>query len=411
MVGCAAVMSLASCNGGGNAQGEAAAVEKAKKASICALAASGTPVLADTNTTLSGDAQDQLLLTAKQVTKIEGQNYTVDIAWSYDATKYSANVKGISDVEGDANHKKMEFIYPTNDHTGDLPVVEFSAHLTCGSASADAKYIVTLDKVNTIFDDLTIAQIIAVKDSTTFVPGEKMFALQNDDHDGYMMNHNQKYYYVRTSGKLIYLSPDKNWGLLADGQNVIQLYQISKCSMKDVAVQGKYLTIEGNLGNGYGNLQLSYITKIEEMSDHSKIAEPAEYGELKEGLNEKSHADYLNYAGDGKISNAIVSLTGVTFAGTDDPIDQDLKGRFVFNVKKGTHIFKIAYDYHVYDQAGGTSGLDAWKDLLRNAKTGETVFNIKGTCRYSNDDGGHGFGKEGVWAVTPFEPSHWVLAA
>lgn len=380
----ASVASLASC-GGGNAAGEKSAVDKTLKASICTVFASGNPLMADVESELSGTSNDALSVTTKQITPVDGNKYTVDISWSW-AEEFNERIK-LVDLEGDETHKKMEFVYP---ETGKEAVsLSFKAKAVCGSANGEATFLVKLVPPSTIYDEVKIGDIYKLN-----AAGDNFEMIGSDGK--IKPNHGQAYYYVAVSGKLIYKSPDSNWGLLADGSDVIELYHLDMSSDNDKAVVGKYLTIYADVSNGYGNIQLAYLNKIEEMADHSKIAEPTEHVLMKAGVNDSTSADYKKFYED-HYMNSLGYVEGTYVAG---PGAFNPGARWTFGLKvDSTHTITVAYDYHV--AKGDDAVKNAYKAII-DAATSSTKIRVKGTVRWATDDGKNTIGGAGKWTITPY---------
>ena len=218
-------------------------------------------------------------------------------------------------------------------------------------------------------------------------------------------NHGQNFYYIAVSGKLIYKAPDSNWGLLADGDHVAQLYRLDQCTDNDKAVVGNYITVYGEIGNGYGNVQISYISKIKVLEDHSSITEPTmNYANVTAGMLTKGDANFKSFCSG--VSNSLYQITGTVKAGTDLATFTG-GSRLTFVVVIDGVEMTIAYDYHV--AKNNTELTNAFKNAISPLKGGDTVT-IKGTLRWSNANGAHEFSENGAWTITPFEASGIIKA-
>ena len=385
ILGLAMASTLASC--GENTEQTSAAAKKALSMNIANV--SGTPLLADTTATLEGDSNQAITVTTKQVVKVEGNSYTAELNWTWDE-KYNDKAS-LEVLKDDETHKKIAIAYPAKAEVTEDTDLTFAFSVTAkvGSQTASANYNVVLTPATLIFDFMTIADLYKKSDDGT------TFAFI-DQTTGYIKeNHSQGYYYVRIPGKLIYKSPDSNWGLLADGDKVIQLYRLDECGDDNLAVVGEYLTVYGEIGPGYGNVQLSYISKIEVLSDHSDIAEPVDIT-LPSGFNTSTSADYKPF--NSGISNAVTTLTGKIVSG--DLTSFTGKVRFTFEIEIATDTnITVAYDYHVKTD----DIVSSYTSVLAGGIG--TNIKVRGTLRWSNADGTHTIGGAGGWTITPFEAS------
>lgn len=391
VLGMSMVAALASCGNGGNAEGQKKAIEKTLGGSIAVVTSSGNPLMANTEIELSGDSNDSLTLTSSQISNVDGSKYTVELTWSWDEA-YNDAISALNDL--DATHKKMEFNYPGSSATENTKV-EFKVSAKCGSETGEAKFLVSLKPVSLIFDPMSIAELYSLNDAGT------NFKFMNEETGKIKTNHGQSFYYIAISGKLIYKAPDSNWGLLADGEKVVQLYRLDSCSDNDKAVVGKYVTCYGEISNGYGNVQISYISKIEEMEDHSAIADPVELSPLAEGINDSASADFKTfYSG---IGNGISSVTGTL----KSAVTFNASTRCTFVLVVGSHEITIAYDYHT--AKGDTSVSDAYKAIFSSATAG-TALKIHGSVRWANNEGSSVISADGAWQLVPYLASDIALA-
>lgn len=390
-LGLLTVAALASC-GNNSAEDEKKALQKVMDGTICASVTSGNPIMPDTETELSGDDNEALSVTVSQITNVNGKQYTTALTWSWEEA-YNEKIKMV-DIEGDATHKKLEFTYPGS--TEEAVDIQFKVDAKCGAATGAANFKVKLTPVSIIYDAMTIADLYKPNQAGT------NFEIVDETTGKIKTNHGQKYYYVAISGKLIYKSPDSNWGLLADGKNVVELYRLDACSDNDKAVVGHYITVYADISNGYGNIQLAYISEIEEMVDHTSIEEPVDIEDVKEGINDEESPDFKTFFSG--ISNANSKVTG-TFnclkdkSGNEiEPSTFDKSARQTLELTVGSETFVIAYDYH----AGKTGdvGLE-FEDIIKGLSKGDSL-EIHGTLRWANDNGSNGISAEGQWTLTPY---------
>lgn len=395
----AAMLGLASC--GGNSEEELKAVEKALSMSIATNLTSGNPLVEGMEAEFTGDSNDAASVTFKQITKVNGKTYTVNLDWEVDS-EY-ATIKDL-----DETHKKIEFNYPNplieedqekEDNGEDVGNVHTQLKVTasCGSASKSAAFDVKLTHITHFYDTLTIKDIYKLNEA-----GDN-FDFYDTTAKKIKTNYNQSYFYVITSGKLIYKSPDSNWGILADGKYAIELYQLVKCSDNANAVVGNYITVKADIAQYNGNIQLSYVTQITIMDDHSNIAEPEELGVLSSNMNTSGADGYMPFYS--PIHNAIGTLKGVTVENVNAFDSFDGQTRFTFTVLYEGKEFIIAHDYHTVKGADGKFSSDminAWKSVLTTASS----IDITGTIRYN----GSGIGAGGHWEIIPFLTEHIVAS-
>ncbi len=405
LIGLLSIGVLASCNSsGGNPEGEAKALSKVLDGGIASIASSGSPLLAQegdnkNENSLSGNDNDALSVTVKQVTKVNNVSYTVELEWTW-AEEYN-EVISLSELEGDEYHKKMSFVYP-GESDKENTTASFKVTGKCGSSTSERTFNVILVKPTIKYDEVTIASLYeANSDNTNFNIV--------DTSTGYIKgNYNQKYYYIAVSGKVIYVAADQNWALIADGKDVLQLYRVDASSDKELVTVGNYIKVWGNMSNGYGNLQLAFVTKVEILEDHSKIADFVEQ-EIPNGLNNtKDDKGFRSFFSG--ISNAVTTFTGtanstITFTGkARATLKLNLDGA------EGNYI-TIAYDYHVGtpDKSKLNETGEAYKKVFDQVKKG-TKLKIRGTMRWSSDSGTNVINAKGHWTITPFDLTDVALA-
>lgn len=202
---------------------------------------------------MKGDDNDSLSLTTKQITKIDGNSYTVELEWSW-AEEYN-EIISVTDLEDDETHKKMSFVYPGESETSNSEA-SFKVSAKCGSQTGERTFNVLLVKSSIIYDDVKIADLYKPNSDNT------NFNIVNPATGYIKSNHGQKYYYISVIGKVIYVAADQNWALIADGKDVLQLYRVDAASDKDLVKVGNYIRVYGSMSNGYGNLQLAYIKRL-----------------------------------------------------------------------------------------------------------------------------------------------------
>ena len=406
----AAASVLASC---GNPEQELAACEAALTKSIATV--TGTPLSSSVTTELSGDSNDIVTVTTKQLVNVDGNKYTVELSWSWDEefndliTQKAAN--------DDDTHAKLYFNYPSKAEQENGLDAKFKVEAKVNKQVATAEYSVHLAPCTYKFDEMTIAELYALKDS-----GDT-FAFMDDSGELISQNHGQDYYYVKVSGKLVYVAPDKNFGILADGNHYVYLYKINKYGDPGAAVVGKYFRISASIAQYYGNIQLSYIKNIEELDDHSNITEPTNFT-VTNDINEKDSAGFKPFYSADAISTMINPVTGVATnpmvqvkvgsstvmqASTFDAFDGTT--RYTFDLKlDDTHTITVAYDYHTgtTDTESGTATREAFKTVLNAVTDGSTKLTVKGCLIFNNPS--NSIGPDGAWQIVPLEAGDIVNA-
>lgn len=396
----AGVLSLASCGENANPEEQKQAVEKVLEAGVCY---NGSNYVYEGYTVdFEGDSNDALTVTVKTLTKVNGNTYTVTIDYDYDET-----IGKLVDIEGDDTHKKIEWTYPgplsaddkkreeDGEDVGNI-YTQVKATAKCGQQSKEATYDLKLKHITNYFDDMSIADLYKKSDDGS------TFAFMKDGKIG--TNHDQNFYYVSVSGKVVYKAPDSNWGILSDGEHSVQLFKLSKCNDNYKIVEGAYVKIYGEIAQYFGNIQLSFISKAEVLADHSSIKEPVDV-KLSAHINDKSHADFVAF-NDG-LSNRVGTLEGLTVKDAVDIDAFDRQKRYTFTVEKDGQEFTIAYDYHVKTNDGKLAA--AYKAAIKAAAADSSKkLNITGTIRWSST--GNGISSDGAWQLVPFLANHIVVA-
>lgn len=436
----ASTFALASCGDGGgddpsvkelvaNVSGGSAeereAIQTCVKKSI-AQVSNKTPILIGNSYDLLADNGDFLEVATTYNTKVtSGKKYNVAIEWDFGTSDLVAEV-----TDPDSVHKMVEFNYPGQG--GQDTTYSFSIKkMTCGGASTtdpQVKYTCNVKKSTFLHYDVHVDELNKVHkldDGSYYYE----IADETDANHAYFKSQPEnvgksekgdKYYYVSCPGKVIYYTPDGNWGLLADGDHVMEIYAGSELNIGPTrypAMKGDYVKVLGNMGQYNGNIQISYITEMKK----------ATVADLKNGepsMNYQTITDTMiasikNELGGHKqcvpganLSNALAQMEATyvpgTLKGSDGKAttkDKLQNARFTFDVMVGTEKVTIAYDYHV-DRDGTHGVFEAVKAMV----DAEGTFNIKGTLRFQGDDE-HPFAPPtekfpGAWQLVPFLPEH-----
>ena len=394
-------------------------------------------IFPETTPTLSEDDGDGIKLTTKQI----NGNETVTLTWTIDETQEYFG----SRLKSDDAHDIIEIKYKGyGNPNGTFKWV--LAKLECGEAVANADIEFSAITKNEVFkhDNVTIAQIYAIHDEEKVVDAggtEHKFAstfdiVDYEYHDGkdyspYFLTNNpdateKQYLYYNVPGKVVYTSPDGNWGLLADGKNFLEFYAGSGTAftVKNWPnLANQYVKISGNMSQYCGNVQLAFATKIVALNDAEKALiaepEPVDYFEISESvINSLIVANYTAQKqavilSDGScLSNRCASVTGTLKAGSiKDSSGNEVTNidslpsakRFTFTLQVGGHELGVAYDYHT--DKDGTHGVIS---ALKTALKAGGQMTLKGTMRYSGNDSGCFIteGNNGVWNIVPFLAEH-----
>ena len=390
---------LAGCMPGKGGSGEASAIENAKQQSIVTVSRK-SPVSPDTKISIGQDKDiwnnDYLYLTTKQVVldKESGKDYTVEISWTYDASSFVREK-----IAADETHESIYFNYSKTEEYD----FKFVGNFKCGSATGTANYEVHLLKQNVNFTELTIAQIYEVNtsnDGFKYVDPETGYYQKNNDNFNYMC--------VETYGKVVYIAPDGNWALVADGDAVLELYSGSGLNLDKghyAALEvGNTVKVQAELGSYFGNCQVSFIFDIT-AADASKASASGGFKALAE-------ADFSGkHYWEGGLMNSLRTVTA-TYNGNLKQNDKSVEaskltnGRFTFEVKVGDTVLEVAYDYHV-DRNGDLGIFSAFKSKIQSLSVGASLT-VKGTLRFHGPVEKTYKGNEAgtTWSLVPYETGH-----
>jgi len=242
------------------------------------------------------------------------------------------------------------------------------------------------------------------------------------------------HYNIETQGRLIYATEDGNWGILQDGDKYLQLYRLDALKIWDKikdSLIGHDIWLKGNLGFGYGNIQMGNIKSIlpVKSGDTAHAVTPPTSEKSFSEADISNHEWWNNtiFNAVGSISNATVTdgkiYSVVNASGGGTTVRQQVtnissvaseSSRYEFDVTVGSTTFIVATDYHAncgYDgknSKGATT--EAYTNWLKSLTPGK-VLNIRGTIRWLNDrssGGGNDYSiyTNGVWTITPYLSEH-----
>lgn len=420
---------------GGTEAERTAIIEAVNKKPICQqFGKSSVTVFPDSEVKLEEHKYQHIKLTTKQKM---GTDLFVYFTWSVnEEQEYFQKIHHLPD----GAHDLLEIKYKGYG-AADGSITWSLTKMVCGDAVSETKidYSATVKNETYIHDEMTLAQLYAVTPgpSTWTVDGLDYTYPATFDIIDYSTNSRNQgayspffrpnnpdakedndYHYVSVCGKVIYTSPDGNWGLLADGKNVLEFYSGSGTGFvldNWPCLADQYVRIQGNLALYKGNIQLGYVTKIATLTAEEKALiaepEPLAYRDMSESVlaalkvpgytNELHAATYE----DGCLMNSLGEVSGTLVAdslkvGDNAASADELKNaeRCTFVLKVGDGQLTVAYDYHT-DRDGKHGVIAALKTVLKGTGT----ITIKGTMRYSSDQGiKAGSDNKGVWNIVPF---------
>ena len=380
-----------------------------------AILALGKPQLPIATNEISCTSNAPMALTVN--TNYQG----IELKWQIDKTqKTFNNITKVAD-----NYALLEFNFPKKGQ----PAEEFKMKLVgakldncemkAGTALEYTFSILPLDKT---YESLSIKQIMNVTngkfDQIDYNQASPYFRgndeLQEDGGYGY--------HYVTTYGEVVYASPDGNWGLLQDGEDIIEFYagagirSFTKTNWPHFEV-GKKVAISGNLSQYLGNIQLGFVTAVDELPSGVAVADAAKHytkmeasdiaAMVSSGTNHKQATpgmmNSLRYVVGKIVEGSWKDQNGNTLSSFDSG------ARACFDVMVGDQKLTVAYDYHT---TGGHNPVDTdyangirkmFGDAFGNYSKD---FRIMGTMRYTTAAKNVFSGDEGHFEICPFETDH-----
>lgn len=384
---------LGGCRGG-SSNGQAA-VDKVMGGNVCMLNGV-TPIVSGTTSECSGDTNDYVQVVTKQIVAVNDAKVTVDVAWSY--AGFEADVFRFRTIDGDDYHKNFEFNYPAIGAAAKAIEIVATPSVD-GKAFTAVKFSLSLKAMTVNFPEWSISKIYELNDEGT------MFKHVSDATKGYYEGTQPEgtdpnYCYIKTYGEVVYLAPDGNWGLIADGEKWIEIYagaayNLSSKTYADLKVGAK-VYVYGEVTHYLGNVQVGYISKVVEMSDPQRVTAPSAVKTLDEAFftaNKQICQDM----------NRFVTVSG-KFKSKSISVDS-ARGTFVITI--GSKDVTIAYDYHTAKE-GSSTLFSEMKTILDSATTATTIT-VKGTLRWANTskEASPVYGNTaGMWTVVPYLPGH-----
>lgn len=280
----------------------------------------------------------------------------------------------------------------------DWPRFKIKAICTCSGQTREKEYTLILDPLDKVYIVMSFDDIYAMN-------GDHLKWTKMGQDGGYIgdldQTEGQNRFWVETWGRLVYATADGNWGLVANGDKVLQLYRLDEMGNKwnYSKFKDKDVIIKTALDFGYGNPQGSYIQDIVEIeagdTEHP-VAAPSIDLNFTEAMLSNKHWET------NPLFNKIGSISGATYQGnlrkivnasagggtTVTPIAEANKSsitpksaRYEFDVKVGNLTMTVATDYHSCKDSDAF--VSAVKDWIVNASVGSSI-KLAGTVRWSN---------------------------
>ena len=292
-----AIVALAGCNdnkdpektsiikniSGGSAD-EQQAIKDAAEKSIITLSGS-TGILPTDETDLSEDNGDFVKVTTSQTIKVNNARYVVKFEWSSDTS--NQYLSGYSTL--DATHGIFEINYPGKSGQDGALSVKLDKASCGGAVSTDTGCVYNFNVKHGKFfhKDVKISELTKLKeiDSEKHIYGYDLVDYVTEPANAYFgtnpenadLGADSKYFYVNCFGKVIYNAPDGNWGLIADGDNIMEIYAGSAKNIlpgRYPAINNKYVKVVGNMSQYNGNMQIGFITEMKKASVSDLAKEP-----------------------------------------------------------------------------------------------------------------------------------------
>ena len=356
-----------------------AAIEVVKDHAIANV--KGRSLTPGVESSLSGDDRDSVTLTTKEEARVKNfGTVEVSISWDYEKSKYDTIISNIVDAktaegEVDPLHKVMYFNYSED---GDLKAeftATYSVTLTNGDKvkEEDDPFKVKLNQVHRVYEEHSIASLYAVTNGKYCFLNDKNQIGSNKNADGV----DQGFYYVQVKGKLLYLAADNNFGVMQDGDLSVYLYKVGELSV--LPEVGKYYNVFAEVSQYNGAIQLSYISRMVELEDHSMIEEPVT-------VHRETVEQIRTYAQVSDKHMYNVSLSNMVYGGGVSADTVPTK-RFTFTIKtagENPKTMTVAYDYHTQigaDLVAKLKDVQVGADLVIKGRliyNGSSTFNGNG---------------------------------
>ncbi len=310
---------------------------------------------------------------------------------------------------------------------------------------------INADSINypRIYDEITVrCNGISKKHTVTFVLYPMEIAFEHvsisdifehmtfEGEDSYLQNVETGAYNfkdaidIETQGKLVYISPDNNFGIIQDGNNFIQLYQISDVQYLDGIkndIVGQNIIVKGRITSGSGNPQIAYVSEIRKVRDGDTTHAVGDCSSFVFDQTKLSNLEWWNnpiFSQVGIATEATVidgTLYKVVRKGGNLPEIEEIeksnidvsRRHYEFYVEINGETVRVITNYHTCSDANG--GLTPFGNSLRTFLQTKLVpgqkINIGGfisweNVRFNNDLYSRSVLTDGTWTITPFLSSH-----
>lgn len=276
----------------------------------------------------------------------------------------------------------------------------FKIKVTCHCNGQDRQKEYTL-----ILDPLDKVYIVMSFDDIYSMNGDHLKWTKMGQDGGFIgdldQTESQNRYWIETWGRVIYATADGNWGLVANGDKVLQLYRLDEMGNKwnYTKFKDKNVIIKAALDFGYGNPQASYVQDIAEIETGDTthpVAEPVINNAFTEAMlsnkqwNTNPLFNKIGSIAGAKYNGNLRSVKNASAGGgtTIVQIAEDKKSsitpkttRYEFDIKVGSLVMTVATDYHACKDSDAFT--NAVKDWIVNASVGSAI-KVEGTVRWAN---------------------------
>ena len=414
---------------GGTADEKQAILEAVNNLSVCVRKGGADLFPTAKNINLSGTEQDYI----RVLNKVNSNGKTVELTWDFKTSQSTFDAR----VKVDDNADLVYIKYPAAG-AADATFEWSLTKIVCGGAvstKTNSDYTAAVKAPMYDFVPMTIAQVNAVTDTgvaQSFEYGGKTYTFDSTSNiikydtgnskgyspwwnTGRAADAEENYIFTAVKGKVIYLSDDGNWGLLANGDHVIEIYSGSALDLNTTSypeLANQYVEVKAEVSHYYGNFQLGFIKSIRKV-EASEVTEPTlSYAALTEAKLQATKLSeppttkkvYKQFTAQFE-QNSLMEVTGVVKTA---PSSSTKGARFTFDLTVGTETLEVAYDYHVDKNSGNV------EDALRaKAVVGNTIT-LRGTVRFSHNVDKtlipvtNQKGTGGTWSIVPFQVAHMV---
>ena len=366
--------------------------------SPCTSSSGSTLFPTATNIQFSEDEQEYI----RVLNEVTVEDKTVKLTWNFPAQS-TYDTKVAVDSKTDIHYIKYPGV------GGAEGTITWSiSRIECGSAvstKTNANYTAKVLPGTHEFKKMTLEEIYSVSDEEksvtvdgktyTYPSTSNIINYEYKNSKGYSPwwktglpdSADNNYIFTEVFGKVVFLSEDGNWGLLANGSHIMEIYSGSELNLKAETfpeLAGQYVKIKGEISHYYGNFQLSFIKSIRALSaaEKAEVAEPSmsTFNELTVAkltdakLAGATSKAFKQFSKDYE-HNQLVSVSGTI---TGDKINGS-SGRFTFEltVAEGLKV-EIQYDYHTDKDS------KVVKNALEALYSKGASVTIKGTLRVSH---------------------------